>query len=90
MNYHQYSQIGFKSDGTQTRKCAICGALEHDWQNIYCFGERKSIDGKCPYCGNKMKGGRSPMKAKKGMTKNQKLKLNKTAAAKKKVKATKK
>lgn len=30
------------------------------------------------------------MKAKKGMTKNQKLKLNKTASAKKKVKATKK
>lgn len=37
-----------------------------------------------------MKGGRSHMMKKKGMTKNQKLKLNKTAAAKKKVKATKK
>lgn len=87
MNYHQYSQIGFKSDGTQTRMCAICGALEHDWQNIYCFGERKSIDGKCPYCGNKMKGGRTPMKKKKSPSK---LKLAKTAKAKKLLKAKKK
>lgn len=37
-----------------------------------------------------MKGGRSHMKAKKGMTKNQKLKSLKTSKAKKKVKATKK
>lgn len=37
-----------------------------------------------------MKGGDTHMMKKKGMTKNQKLKLNKTAAAKKKVKATKK
>lgn len=36
------------------------------------------------------KGDEQNMKAKKGMTKNQKLKLNKTASAKKKVKATKK
>ena len=37
-----------------------------------------------------VKGGRSHMKAKKGMTKNQKLKSLKTSKAKKLVKATKK
>lgn len=80
-------------EGAVYKTCRVCGLKVNELDekigiyNMYCPGETQESMYKRLL---KMKGGRSHMMKKKGMTKNQKLKLNKTAAAKKKVKATKK